>query len=169
MIYVSSKMWYVLQAVREKRRNQSEDSDTDVIGPALPQKVMLSHKELGTQLLPGEGEMVYIQAQGYLYSISMRSAATQNTQFRDVYFNGRDTDHETTRPPHLFMTTTPHQTTPSPKTTTPSYCIYRKCAQCCVFHVFIGILQFVITTLFIPVDPLGLFLLSYTVLYDNQG
>ena len=46
--------------MREKRRNQSEDSDTDVIGPALPQKVMLSHKELGTQLLPGEGEMVYI-------------------------------------------------------------------------------------------------------------
>ena len=45
--------------MREKRRNQSEDSDTDVIGPALPQKVMLSHKELGTQLLPGEGEMVY--------------------------------------------------------------------------------------------------------------
>ena len=46
--------------MREKRRNQSEDSDTDVIGPALPQKVMLSHKELGTQLLPGEGEIVYI-------------------------------------------------------------------------------------------------------------
>jgi hypothetical protein len=51
---------FYMQAVREKRKNQSEDSDTDYIGPVLPQKVMLSHKELGSQLLPGEGTEPFI-------------------------------------------------------------------------------------------------------------
>ena len=34
---------------------QDSDSDSDMIGPSLPKKVQLSHKEMGTQLLPGEG------------------------------------------------------------------------------------------------------------------
>jgi hypothetical protein len=51
----TNSIFFYMQAVREKRKNQSEDSDTDYIGPVLPQKVMLSHKELGSQLLPGEG------------------------------------------------------------------------------------------------------------------
>ncbi len=32
-----------------------DDEDEDVIGPKLPAKVQLSHKEMGTALLPGEG------------------------------------------------------------------------------------------------------------------
>jgi len=31
------------------------DEDADTVGPQLPQKVTLTHKELGTALLPGEG------------------------------------------------------------------------------------------------------------------
>ena len=31
------------------------DDDGDTVGPQLPQKVTLTHKELGTALLPGEG------------------------------------------------------------------------------------------------------------------
>jgi len=46
----------VMESVAEGRKNQSDDSDEDLIGPVLPQKVQLSHKELGTQLLRGEGE-----------------------------------------------------------------------------------------------------------------
>jgi len=46
----------VMESVAEGRRNQSDESDQDIIGPVLPQKVQLSHKELGTQLLKGEGE-----------------------------------------------------------------------------------------------------------------
>merc|ERR1712179_466197 len=46
----------VMESVAEGRRNQSDESDDDIIGPVLPQKVQLSHKELGTQLLKGEGE-----------------------------------------------------------------------------------------------------------------
>jgi len=52
----------VMDAVAEnKRKNKSEEgseeeSDDDMIGPALPKKVQLSHKDLGTQLLRGEGE-----------------------------------------------------------------------------------------------------------------
>merc|ERR1711988_1315477 len=33
-----------------------EDSDKDMIGPSLPKKVTLTHKDLGSQLLKGEGE-----------------------------------------------------------------------------------------------------------------
>jgi len=44
----------VLEAVRANRKTNS-DSDAELIGPVLPQKVTLSHKEMGTQLLPGEG------------------------------------------------------------------------------------------------------------------
>ena len=32
-----------------------DEEDEDVIGPKLPQKVQLTHKEMGTALLPGEG------------------------------------------------------------------------------------------------------------------
>ncbi len=32
-----------------------EEEDDDAIGPKLPQKVQLTHKEMGTALLPGEG------------------------------------------------------------------------------------------------------------------
>ena len=32
-----------------------EEEDEDVIGPKLPQKVQLTHREMGTALLPGEG------------------------------------------------------------------------------------------------------------------
>jgi len=46
----------VMDAVAEGRKNQSDESDQEIIGPVLPQKVQLSHKELGTQLLKGEGE-----------------------------------------------------------------------------------------------------------------
>jgi len=46
----------VMESVAEGRKNQSDESDNDIIGPVLPQKVQLSHKELGTQLLKGEGE-----------------------------------------------------------------------------------------------------------------
>lgn len=46
----------VMESVAEGRKNQSDESDQDIIGPVLPQKVQLSHKELGSQLLKGEGE-----------------------------------------------------------------------------------------------------------------
>jgi len=46
----------VMESVAEGRKNQSDESEDDIIGPVLPQKVQLSHKELGTQLLKGEGE-----------------------------------------------------------------------------------------------------------------
>merc|ERR1712025_459592 len=46
----------VMESDAEGRKNQSDESDNDIIGPVLPQKVQLSHKELGTQLLKGEGE-----------------------------------------------------------------------------------------------------------------
>merc|ERR1712228_230435 len=39
-----------------KLEDSEEDSDNDMIGPFLPKKVQLSHKELGSQLLKGEGE-----------------------------------------------------------------------------------------------------------------
>ena len=35
--------------------NDEDDDDDDTVGPQLPQKVTLTHKELGTALLPGEG------------------------------------------------------------------------------------------------------------------
>merc|ERR1711915_179243 len=46
----------VMESVAEGRKNQSDESDQEIIGPVLPQKVQLSHKELGSQLLKGEGE-----------------------------------------------------------------------------------------------------------------
>jgi len=51
----------VMDAVADNRKkNKLEDSDgdsdDDMIGPFLPKKVHLSHKEMGTQLLKGEGE-----------------------------------------------------------------------------------------------------------------
>jgi len=47
----------VMEAVADGRKIQSdEESDQEIIGPVLPKKVQLSHKELGTQLLKGEGE-----------------------------------------------------------------------------------------------------------------
>merc|ERR1712123_438556 len=46
----------VMESVAEGRRVLSDESEEDIIGPVLPQKVQLSHKELGTQLLKGEGE-----------------------------------------------------------------------------------------------------------------
>merc|ERR1719166_774659 len=50
----------VMDAVADKKKNKAEDSeedsDDDMIGPSLPKKVQLSHKDLGTQLLKGEGE-----------------------------------------------------------------------------------------------------------------
>merc|ERR1712228_101213 len=39
-----------------KLEDSEEDSDNDMIGPFLPKKVQLSHKDLGSQLLKGEGE-----------------------------------------------------------------------------------------------------------------
>merc|ERR1712155_427920 len=49
-----------MDAVADKKKNKAEDtegdSDDDMIGPSLPKKVQLSHKDLGTQLLKGEGE-----------------------------------------------------------------------------------------------------------------
>merc|ERR1719186_401194 len=36
----------VMDAVAEGRKNQSDESDQEIIGPVLPQKVQLSHKEL---------------------------------------------------------------------------------------------------------------------------
>jgi len=44
----------VMEAMKANRKAQS-DSDSEFIGPVLPQKVKLNHKEMGTQLLPGEG------------------------------------------------------------------------------------------------------------------
>ena len=35
--------------------DEDDDDDDDTVGPQLPQKVTLTHKELGTALLPGEG------------------------------------------------------------------------------------------------------------------
>merc|ERR1719400_2771214 len=50
----------VMDAVANNRKKNkvedSEDSDADMIGPSLPKKVQLSHKDLGMQLLKGEGE-----------------------------------------------------------------------------------------------------------------
>merc|ERR1719187_1145517 len=50
----------VMEAVANRKKNKAEeseeDSDKDMIGPSLPKKVQLSHKDLGTQLLKGEGE-----------------------------------------------------------------------------------------------------------------
>jgi len=46
----------VMESVAEGKKIQSEESDEEIIGPVLPQKIQLSHKELGTQLLRGEGE-----------------------------------------------------------------------------------------------------------------
>jgi len=50
----------VMDAVADNRKKNkaedSEESDADMIGPSLPKKVLLSHKDLGTQLLKGEGE-----------------------------------------------------------------------------------------------------------------
>merc|ERR1711936_507883 len=48
----------VMESVAEGRRNQSDESDDDIIGPVLPQKVQLSHKELGTQLLKGDSSFM---------------------------------------------------------------------------------------------------------------
>jgi len=46
----------VVEAVKANtKKNADSDSETDIIGPILPKKVTLSHKEMGTQLLPGEG------------------------------------------------------------------------------------------------------------------
>ena len=39
----------------ESRQIRADGSDDDTIGPALPQKVLLTFKEMGTALLPGEG------------------------------------------------------------------------------------------------------------------
>merc|ERR1719273_652743 len=44
----------VMDAVKDGRKAASDDSD-NFIGPVLPAKVHLTHKEMGTQLLPGEG------------------------------------------------------------------------------------------------------------------
>merc|ERR1712130_812016 len=50
----------VMDAVADKEKNKvdsdDDDEDDDIIGPALPKKVQLSHKDLGSQLLKGEGE-----------------------------------------------------------------------------------------------------------------
>ena len=51
----------VMDAVADNRKKNKQgdsdsDSDQDLIGPSLPKKVQLSHKDLGTQLLKGEGE-----------------------------------------------------------------------------------------------------------------
>merc|ERR1719402_1628627 len=45
----------VMDAVKDGRAAASEESESDFIGPVLPQKVQLTYKEMGTQLLPGEG------------------------------------------------------------------------------------------------------------------
>ena len=42
-------------AVKGAVAANDEDDDDDTVGPQLPQKVTLTHKELGTALLPGEG------------------------------------------------------------------------------------------------------------------
>jgi len=44
----------VFESAKANRKNKG-DSDSEMIGPVLPAKVSLSHKEMGTQLLPGEG------------------------------------------------------------------------------------------------------------------
>ena len=36
-------------------KEDNDEEDEDVIGPKLPQKVQLTHREMGTALLPGEG------------------------------------------------------------------------------------------------------------------
>jgi len=50
----------VMDAVADnKKKNKvedSEESEEDIIGPCLPKKVTLTHKDLGSQLLKGEGE-----------------------------------------------------------------------------------------------------------------
>jgi len=51
----------VMDAVADGRKVKNKFSDEDedeigMIGPILPQKVQLTHKDLGTQLLKGEGE-----------------------------------------------------------------------------------------------------------------
>ena len=50
----------VMDAVADnKKKNkveESEESEEDIIGPCLPKKVTLTHKDLGSQLLKGEGE-----------------------------------------------------------------------------------------------------------------
>ena len=43
----------LFKAVKANRKNKEEEAE--MIGPVLPAKVSLSHKEMGTQLLPGEG------------------------------------------------------------------------------------------------------------------
>lgn len=45
----------VMDAVKDGRAAASEESESDMIGPVLPAKVHLTYKEMGTQLLPGEG------------------------------------------------------------------------------------------------------------------
>jgi len=45
----------VMDAVKDGRAAPSEESESDMIGPVLPAKVHLTYKEMGTQLLPGEG------------------------------------------------------------------------------------------------------------------
>ena len=67
----------VMDAVADNRKKNkaeaSEDSEDDMIGPALPQKVQLSHKDLGTQLLKGEGEaMAAYIAEGKFRHISSK-------------------------------------------------------------------------------------------------
>ena len=55
--YSDAVYWLIeFQAVKDGRKTQT-DSDTEFIGPVVPKKVMLSHKEMGTQLLPGEGKL----------------------------------------------------------------------------------------------------------------
>jgi hypothetical protein len=48
-----------VEPIAEKRPPQlahsNEDEDDEIVGPALPQKVQLTYKEMGTALLPGEG------------------------------------------------------------------------------------------------------------------
>ena len=41
---------------KKNKVEESEDSEEDIIGPCLPKKVTLTHKDLGSQLLKGEGE-----------------------------------------------------------------------------------------------------------------
>jgi hypothetical protein len=48
-----------VEPVAEKRlpplAHSDEEEDEEIVGPALPQKVQLTYKEMGTALLPGEG------------------------------------------------------------------------------------------------------------------
>ena len=57
------------------QRKRNSDSESEFIGPVLPQKVILSHKEMGTQLLPGEGN---------LYNGGDPGAATQYTKIYNI-------------------------------------------------------------------------------------